>query len=210
MLSKSIQRIFRLLSEHFPNPQTELIFNDHYQLLIAVILSAQATDVSVNRVTTTLFKDAPTPTKMVQLGEKGIKNHIKSIGLSNTKAKNVLNTSRILIEKHDSKIPDTRDALETLPGVGNKTAGGVLNVAYGEATIPVDTHVFRVSNRLGLVKTKTPTETEKRLLKIVPQEFLPKAHHLLILHGRYVCKARKPLCMDCCIKQQCEYPEKTA
>jgi len=209
MLSKSIHKIFRLLADSFPNPQTELIFKDHFQLLIAVILSAQATDISVNRVTASLFPAAPTPETMILLGEKGIKNHIKSIGLSNTKAKNVLKTSKMLVERYNSKIPDTREELETLPGVGRKTAGVVLNVAYGKATIPVDTHVFRVSNRLGLVSTKTATETEKQLLKIVPKKFLPKAHHLLILHGRYVCKARKPACMDCCIRTHCEYQEKT-
>lgn len=209
MQPTSITKIFRLLADSFPNPQTELIYKNNYQLLIAVILSAQATDISVNRVTATLFSDAPTPDLMVQLGEKEIKNHIKSIGLSNTKAKNVLNTSRIIIEKYNSKIPDTREELETLPGVGRKTAGVVLNVAFGEATIPVDTHVFRVSNRLGLVKTKSATETEKKLLKIVPKKLLPKAHHLLILHGRYVCKARKPACSDCCIRLHCEYQAKT-
>ncbi len=210
MQSISINKIFQLLADSFPNPQTELIYKDHYQLLIAVILSAQATDISVNRATATLFSDAPTPETMVLLGEKGIKNHIKSIGLANTKAKNVLNTSRMLIEKYNSKIPDTREKLESLPGVGQKTAGVVLNVAYGKATIPVDTHVFRVSNRLGLVRTKTATETEKKLLKIVPKKFLPKAHHMLILHGRYICKARKPACTDCCINLYCEYQEKTA
>jgi endonuclease-3 len=209
MLSKSIHKIFRLLADSFPNPQTELIFQDHYQLLIAVILSAQATDISVNRVTASLFPAAPTPETMILLGEKGIKNHIKSIGLSNTKAKNVLNTSKMLVERYNSIIPETREELETLPGVGRKTAGVVLNVAYGKATIPVDTHVFRVSNRLGLVSTKTATETEKILLNIVPKKFLHKAHHLLILHGRYVCKARKPACIDCCIHSHCEYQEKT-
>ena len=208
MSPNSIGKIFRLLSAHFPDPKTELIYQNPYQLLIAVILSAQATDISVNRVTTSLFKAAPTPETMVGLGEKEIKNHIKSIGLFNTKAKNILNTSRMLMEKHNSNIPSTREELEALPGVGRKTAGVVLNVAYGKATIPVDTHVFRLSNRLGLVRTKTATETENRLLEIIPRKYLPKAHHLLILHGRYICKARKPLCMDCCINPQCEYPQK--
>lgn len=210
MSPANIAKIFRYLSDSLPDPKTELVFQDHYQLLIAVMLSAQATDVSVNRVTASLFKAAPTPEKMVKLGEKGIRKHIMSVGLFNTKAKNILNTSRILLDEHNGGVPRTREALEALPGVGQKTAGVVLNVAYGEATIPVDTHVYRVSNRLGLVRTKTPAETEKRLLAIVPRMFLPKAHHLLILHGRYVCKARRPLCVSCCVQMLCEYQEKTA
>ncbi len=208
MTPKLTVRIFQRLSESLPDPRTELNYADHFQLLVAVILSAQATDISVNRVTGALFKAAPTPGAMIALGENGIKEHIKSIGLSNTKAKNILNTSRKLVEKHQSIIPHTREELEALPGVGRKTAGVVLNVAYGESTIPVDTHVFRVSNRLGLVSTKNPTETEKRLLEVVPKEFLSCAHHLLILHGRYVCKARKPLCEECCVNRLCEFPEK--
>jgi endonuclease III len=208
MTPKAISRIFQLLTESLPDPQTELNFDGHFQLLVAVILSAQATDVSVNRVTASLFKTAASPEAMISLGENGIKQHIKSIGLANNKARNVFKTSKMLVEKHQSQVPQTRTELEALPGVGRKTAGVVLNVAFGEATIPVDTHVFRVSNRLGLVATKTPTETEIRLLKIVPRQFLPKAHHLLILHGRYTCKARKPACAECCVKSLCKYPEK--
>lgn len=209
MTPKNISRVFQLLSKSLPNPQTELKYGDNYQLMIAVILSAQATDVSVNRVTGPLFKEAPTPDTMIALGEKRIKNHIKSIGLYNAKAKHILDTSRILVEQYDSAIPRTRKELEALPGVGRKTAGVILNVAFGEATIPVDTHVFRVSNRLGLVRTKTPTTTEKQLLEVVPKKYLGKAHHLLILHGRYVCKARNPLCEACCVNQVCEFGEKT-
>lgn len=205
----SVAKVFQHLSESTPNPQTELHFASEFQLLVAVILSAQATDVSVNKVTQALFKSAPTPESMVALGEKGIKNHIRSIGLFNAKAKNILATSRILIENHRSTVPRTRKELEALPGVGRKTAGVILNVAFGEATIPVDTHVFRVSNRTGLVSAKTPAETERQLLGIVPKKFLGTAHHLLILHGRYVCKARNPFCAGCCIHRWCEYPEKT-
>ena len=209
MTPSSITKVFQLLSKSFPDPKTELKFDNHFQLLIAVMLSAQATDISVNRVTGALFEAAPDPSAMVILGENRIKSFIKSIGLANTKAKNIYKTCRKLIEEHNSAIPRTRKELESLPGVGHKTAGVVLNVAFGEATIPVDTHVFRVSNRLGLVSTKNPTETEKQLLELVPQKYLPSAHHLLILHGRYVCKARKPLCAECCVNKQCEHPEKT-
>jgi len=210
MTPRTVSRLFQLLSTSLPRPQTELAFGTEFQLLVAVILSAQATDLSVNRVTPALFQSAPTPEAMVALGEDGIRKHIKSIGLYNGKAKNILATSRILVERHGSSVPRTRAELEALPGVGRKTAGVILNVAFGEATIPVDTHVFRVSNRLGLVSAKTPAETEKQLLQVVPRKFRSSAHHLLILHGRYVCRARNPLCASCSVSRQCEYPGKTA
>lgn len=209
MNSSRTCRIFERLAESLPEPRAELNYENDFQLLVAVMLSAQATDVSVNRVTGPLFNIAPTPEAMLLLGEAGLKNRIRTVGLANTKAKNIIKTCRVLVEAHQSGVPQTREALEALPGVGRKTAGVVLNVAFGNATIPVDTHVFRVSNRIGLVRAKNPLETEQQLLRIVPARFRSSAHHLLILHGRYICKARKPLCAQCCLLECCEYLEKT-
>lgn len=191
-----------------PHPTTELNYSSSFELLIAVILSAQATDVSVNKATARLFAVAPTPRAMLDLGETGLRDHIKTIGLYNSKARNIIRTCQILIEKHDSEIPDDRPSLEALHGVGRKTANVVLNTAFGQPTMAVDTHIFRVSNRTGIAPGKTPLEVEKRLLKFIPSEFLQDAHHWLILHGRYVCIARKPRCGSCIIEDLCEYKHK--
>ncbi len=201
--------IFTRLRDANPNPTTELEFNNSFELLIAVMLSAQATDVSVNKATKTLFKLAPTPTAMLALGVAGVKEHIKTIGLFNTKAENVIKTCRILVEEYDSEIPQTREQLEALPGVGRKTANVVLNTAFRQIAMAVDTHIFRVSNRTGIAPGKNVLEVEKRLLRLVPEEFLLDAHHWLILHGRYVCLARKPRCGACTIYDLCEYKQKT-
>jgi len=208
VLPKKIDQLFKALALSTPDPVSELKYQSNYQLLVAVILSAQATDVSVNKVTPKLFQKAPTPEAMVSLGIEKIRSHIKSIGLYNAKAQNICNCSKILIEEYDSQVPDTREHLERLPGVGRKTAGVVLNIAFKQPTIPVDTHVFRVSNRIGLVKAKTPEKTEEQLTAVVPNWAGNTAHHLLILHGRYVCKAQKPLCSQCCICEYCEFAEK--
>ncbi len=207
--SHDVDAIFKALAESLPEPETALRFSNHFELLVAVILSAQATDVSVNKVTPGLFDIAPTPEKMLALGEQKLQKQIRQIGLYKTKAANIIKTCQLLIEKHDSKIPANRKDLESLPGVGRKTAGVVLNVGFGKPEIPVDTHVFRLSNRLGLVKTTTPEATEDKLQKIVPDWARKSAHHLLILHGRHVCKARKPLCGDCVLNKLCRYPQKT-
>ena len=207
--TERIEKIFRSFLKQNPNPTTELNYNNHFELLIAVMLSAHTTDVSVNKATPLLFQKAPTPEAMQKLGITKIKKLIQTIGLYNTKAKNIYHTCQILIEKHKGKIPETRGELEKLPGVGVKTAAVVLNVAHSVATIPVDTHVFRVSNRLGLVQTKTPEKTERELLKIVPEWAKTRAHHWLILHGRYTCKARKPLCYQCDIGLYCPFTPKT-
>lgn len=208
MSPKKIDLLFKALTLSIPDPVSELKYQSIYQLLVAVILSAQATDVSVNKVTPKLFQEAPTPEEMVVLGIDKIRSHIKSIGLYNAKAQNIFNCSKMLIEEYDSKVPDVREHLERLPGVGRKTAGVVLNIAFKQPTIPVDTHVFRVSNRTGLVKAKTPDKTEIQLMKVVPSWAGNTAHHLLILHGRYICKAQKPLCSQCCICEYCDFPEK--
>lgn len=200
--------IFRTLQERLPSPTTELEFQTPFELLVAVILSAQATDVSVNKATARLFPVARTPDSILALGVDGLKRYIRSIGLFNSKAKNIIKTCRILIEKHDGEVPRTRKELEALPGVGRKTANVILNTAFGEPTIAVDTHIFRVANRTGIAKGKTPLEVEKRLLRLTPDEFKKNAHHWLILHGRYVCKARKPLCSECPIIEYCEYKKK--
>lgn len=192
-----------------PHPTTELNYNSSFELLIAVILSAQATDVSVNKATVRLFAVAPTPRTMLDLGETGLRDHIKTIGLYNSKAGNIIKTCQMLIERHDSEIPDDRPSLEALPGVGRKTANVVLNTAFGQPTMAVDTHIFRISNRTGIAPGKTPLEVEKRLLKFIPSEFLQDAHHWLILHGRYVCISRKPRCGSCIIEDLCEYKHKT-
>lgn len=201
--------MFRRLARSRPDPKTELDYSDPYTLVVAVALSAQATDVSVNKATKGLFKAADTPAKMVKLGEDGIAEHIRTIGLWRNKAKNVVALSKIILEQHDGKTPRTRPELEALPGVGHKTASVVLNEAYGEATIAVDTHVFRVSNRTGLAPETTPEKVEARLLQVVPDKYRRGAHHWLILHGRYTCLARKPGCPECVIRDLCEYQAKT-
>jgi len=200
--------IFSTLRAANPHPTTELEYGTPFELLVAVILSAQATDVGVNKATQKLFPVANTPEAILALGVDGLKRYVRTIGLYNSKAENIIKTCRILIEEHGSEVPRTREALEKLPGVGRKTANVILNTAFGEPTIAVDTHIFRVSNRTGLAKGKTPLEVEKRLLRLTPEEFLKDAHHWLILHGRYVCKARKPLCGECSIESWCEYRKK--
>jgi endonuclease III len=204
------RELFERLRAANPHPTTELIHRSPFELLIAVMLSAQATDKSVNLATATLFPVADTPERMLSLGEDGLKSHIRSIGLYPTKAKNVLATCQILLDKHAGQVPRDRAALEALPGVGRKTANVVLNTAFGEPTIAVDTHIFRVANRTGLAPGKTVLEVETRLLRHVPAEFKPDAHHWLILHGRYVCKARRPDCPSCAIRDLCDYRDKTA
>jgi len=191
-----------------PSPQTELVYKNPFELLIAVILSAQATDISVNKATAKLYPVASTPESIAALGVDGLKPYIRTIGLFNSKAENIIKTCNILIEKHDSEVPQSRSELEALPGVGRKTANVVLNTAFGEPTIAVDTHILRVSNRTGLAKGKNPLEVEKRLVRLTPDEFKMDAHHWLILHGRYVCKARKPACGECAIVDWCEYTKK--
>jgi endonuclease-3 len=203
------QRIFERFRENNPNPTTELHYSSDFELLIAVLLSAQATDISVNKATALLFAVANTPETMLALGAKGIKKYIKTIGLYNAKAENIIKTCTILIEQHHSQIPQTREALEALPGVGRKTANVVLNTAFGQPTIAVDTHLFRISNRINLAPGKTVLDVEKKLLKVIPKEYLQDAHHWLILHGRYVCTARKPKCGSCIIEDLCEYKHKT-
>jgi len=201
--------IFQRLKQADPTPTTELKYESNFQLLIAVILSAQATDVSVNKATEKLFRVAGTPEAMLQLGIEGVKSHIKSIGLFNTKAANIIKTCQALVSRHGSQVPATREELEALPGVGRKTANVVLNTAFREATMAVDTHIFRVSNRTGIAPGKNVLEVEKRLVRLVPPEYLLDAHHWLILHGRYICTARKPRCSDCLINDLCEYTRKT-
>ena len=205
MKLKVAEQIFTILDQNNPNPTTELIYKTPFQLLIAVILSAQATDVSVNKACKELFELANTAEKMIQLGEIKLKSKIRSIGLFNTKAQNIIKTCKILIDQHQGTVPDNRSKLEALPGVGRKTANVILNTAFGKPTIAVDTHVFRVANRTGLAKGKTPYIVEQGLLEIVPKRFLKNAHHLLILHGRYVCISRKPLCYNCSIYSYCEF-----
>ena len=200
--------IYSRLRELDPDPDTELTYESPFELLVAVILSAQATDVSVNKATEELYKVANTPETMLELGVSGLKPFIRTIGLFNNKAENIIRTCRILLEDHGGEVPRTRAALESLPGVGRKTANVILNTAFGEPTIAVDTHIFRVANRTGLAKGKTPLEVERRLVKLTPDEFKKNAHHWLILHGRYVCKARKPMCPECPIVEWCEYRNK--
>lgn len=200
--------IFRTLRERMPSPKTELNYDTSFELLIAVILSAQATDIGVNKATAKLFPVANTPAAIFALGLDGLKSYIRTIGLFNSKAENIIKTCRILLDQHGGEVPRTRRELEALPGVGRKTANVVLNTAFGEPTIAVDTHIFRVSNRTGIARGKTPLEVEKRLLRLTPDEFKLDAHHWLILHGRYVCKARKPACADCAILEWCEYKQK--
>jgi len=201
--------IFRRLREANPKPTTELTYSNPFQLLIAVILSAQATDVGVNKVTKRLFPIAGTPQAILALGEAKLKSYISTIGLFNAKAKNILATCALLVERHGGEVPRSRPELEALPGVGRKTANVVLNTAFGEPTIAVDTHIFRVANRTGIAPGKTVRAVEDKLEKVVPAEFKQDAHHWLILHGRYVCKARKPDCPQCIIRDLCEYRHKT-
>lgn len=208
MNAKKRRELFERLRAQNPNPTTELQFTTPFELLIAVILSAQATDVSVNKATKDLFAIANTPEAIIALGLSGLKDYIKTIGLFNSKADHILKTCELLISRHQSTVPSTREALEALPGVGRKTANVVLNTAFGEPTMAVDTHIFRVANRTGLAKGKTPLAVEELLVKRIEKEFLHHAHHWLILHGRYVCLARKPRCSDCMIRDLCEYPLK--
>ena len=200
--------IYSTLRDGNPNPDTELEYQSPFELLISVILSAQATDVSVNKATGTLYKFANTPQAIFDLGVDGLTPYIRTIGLFNSKAKNIIKTCRILLDDYDGEVPRNREALESLPGVGRKTANVILNTAFGEPTIAVDTHIFRVANRTGLARGKTPLEVEKRLVRLTPDDFRKDAHHWLILHGRYVCKARKPMCGACPIVEWCEYRKK--
>jgi len=202
-------QIFARLREQNPEPKTELEYNSPFELLIAVMLSAQATDVSVNKATRQLFPIANTPESILALGVEGVKQYIRTIGLFNTKAENVIKTCALLVEKHQSEVPNTREELEKLPGVGRKTANVVLNTAFRQPAMAVDTHIFRVSNRTNIAKGKDVLEVEKRLMRLVPKEFLLDAHHWLILHGRYVCVARKPRCGACIIEDLCEFKQKT-
>ena len=202
------REIFRRLAVAIPNPTTELTHSSTFELLVAVILSAQATDKGVNLATAKLFPVANTPQAILDLGIAGLENYIRTIGLYHAKAKNILATCRILVEQHGGEVPDTREALEQLPGVGRKTANVILNTAFGQPTIAVDTHIFRLGNRIGLAPGKTPLEVEQKLLKGTPKEYLHDANHLLILHGRYVCLARKPKCGECVIHDLCEYKAK--
>lgn len=202
------QEILERLRDNNPNPQTELNWSTPFELLIAVLLSAQATDVSVNKATAKLYPVANTPQGLLDLGVEGVKQYIKTIGLFNSKAENVIKTCRILVEKHQGQVPENREALEALPGVGRKTANVVLNTAFGWPTIAVDTHIFRVSNRTKFAVGKNVNDVEEKLLKVVPKEFKVDVHHWLILHGRYTCLARKPRCGSCIIEDLCEYKEK--
>ncbi len=203
------RRIFERLRSANPNPATELRYRTPFELLVAVVLSAQATDKSVNVATERLYRRAHTPEQMLALGAQGLIEHIRTIGLFRSKAKHILETCRLLVERHGGQVPESREALEALPGVGRKTANVILNTAFGHPTIAVDTHIFRVANRTGIAPGKDVREVEEKLLKFVPEEFRKDAHHWLILHGRYVCKARKPECPVCVIRDLCEYRGKT-
>ncbi len=208
MKSQEIHEFFRRLKEQNPSPKSDLEYTNPYTLLVAVTLSAQATDIGVNKATKKLFQNVDTPQKMIDLGLDELKTHIKTIGLYNTKAKNVMTMAEILVRDFNGKVPGTREDLMKLPGVGRKTANVVLNVAFNQPTMAVDTHIFRVSNRTGLAPGKNPDEVEQKLLKVVPEEFAHHAHHWLILHGRYTCKARKPLCKECIVVDLCSYKDK--
>jgi endonuclease III len=209
MDSKTVNEIFKRLKAHNPEPTTELKYSTPFELLISVILSAQATDVGVNKATQKLYAVANTPEKILKLGLRGLKRFIKTIGLYNTKAKNIMSTCKLLLERHKGQVPAERSALEALPGVGRKTANVILNTAFGQPTIAVDTHIFRVANRTGLAPGRNVLEVEMALLQTVPVRYLHDAHHWLILHGRYTCVARKPKCPACVIADLCEYPHKT-
>jgi endonuclease-3 len=208
MNAETRSEMFGRLLKQIPNPTTELNYSTSFELLVAVTLSAQATDKSVNQVTDILFPLANTPESIFELGEDTLRDTIKSIGLFNSKAKHIIQTCRILIDKYNSEVPETRKELEALPGVGRKTANVVLNTAFGQPTIAVDTHIYRVANRTAIASGKTVLEVEKKLIKFIPDEFKVPAHHLMILHGRYVCKARSPHCTDCKLLDLCEYEEK--
>ena len=209
MKPAAVEEFFRRLEAQRPDPRSELEFINPYTLLVAVVLSAQATDVGVNKATGPLFKVADTPEKMLKLGEARLKDYVKTIGLYNAKAKNIIGLSEILVKQHGGEVPQDREALEALPGVGRKTANVVLNVAFGQPTMAVDTHIFRVGNRTGLAPGKTPRAVEDKLEKVVPAHYKLHAHHWLILHGRYVCKARKPDCVACIVHDLCRYKAKT-
>lgn len=209
MKKEAIHEFFARLQAQEPEPESDLKYTNAFTLLVAVVLSAKATDAGVNKATKNLFIVADTPEKMAALGEDGIRDYIKTIGLFNAKAANVYKLSQILIEKHGGQVPNDRASLEALPGVGRKTANVVLNIAFGEPTIAVDTHIFRLGNRTGMAKGKTPDQVEQKLLKKVPKEFMQHAHHWLILHGRYICKARKPECPRCIVSDLCSYKDKT-
>jgi len=209
MKRADVVEFYHRLAAADPDPVTELEYTNPYTLLVAVALSAQATDVGVNKATRLLFAEVDTPAKMLALGEEGLKAHIRTVGLYNTKAKNVIAAARILVDEHDGEVPRDRAALETLPGVGRKTANVVLNVSWGEETFAVDTHIFRVGNRTGLARGKTPLAVELKLDKATPQPFRTHAHHWLILHGRYVCKARRPECWRCIVADLCAFKPKT-
>lgn len=208
MNAKKRLEIFKQFKKNNPKPTTELAYENTFQLLIAVMLSAQATDISVNKATKDLFKWAKKPQDIIELGLEGLIEHIRTIGLFNTKAKNVMKTCQILVDQHKGKVPNDRKNLEALPGVGRKTANVILNTAFGQPTIAVDTHIFRVANRTGLAPGKTPLAVEKKLEEVIPKDYLLDAHHWLILHGRYICLARKPKCSKCPIFDWCEYEEK--
>ncbi|MCY4309873.1 MAG: endonuclease III [Rhodospirillaceae bacterium] len=209
MKKADVIEFYSRLEARVPEPKGELNYVNEYTLLVAVVLSAQATDVGVNKATKALFEQVTTPEQMVALGEEGLKEHIRTIGLFNAKAKNVIALSRILVDEHDSQVPQARIVLETLPGVGRKTANVVCNMAFGQPTIAVDTHIFRVGNRTGLASGKTPLAVERKLEKVTPARFRHHAHHWLILHGRYVCKARKPNCPGCIVNDLCRFKAKT-
>lgn len=204
-----IKEFFERWHEDNPEPKGELDYVNHFTLLVAVVLSAQATDVGVNKATKALFKECTTPEDIIELGLDGLISHIKTIGLYNAKAKNVMGLCRMMIEDYGSEVPETREQLERLPGVGRKTANVVLNIAFGQPTIAVDTHLFRVGNRTGIAKGKTPLAVEKKMAKVIPKEFVRDSHHWLILHGRYICKARKPLCEKCIVADLCEFKGKS-
>ena len=210
MTPTQIESLFQRLSRANPEPTTELRYHSSFELLISVILSAQATDVSVNKATAKLFKDANTPQSILALGEDGLKPYIQSIGLYNSKAHNIIQTCQILLQQHQGQVPQNRQALEALPGVGRKTANVILNTAFGQPTIAVDTHIFRVANRTGLAPGKTVLATEHKLLEVVPDNYKLRAHHWLILHGRYTCLARKPRCDTCIINDICEFENKSS
>jgi endonuclease III len=207
--SKTVNKIYKKLSQSLGEAKSELVYKNYFELLISVILSAQSTDKTVNTVTSKLFSESPTPESILVLSQKGLLEIIRPVGLSPTKSKNIIATCKILLEKHKGEVPQSRDELEALPGVGRKTANVVLNEGFGQATIAVATHVFRVSNRTGLAVTKTVLDTEKELLRITPKKWALKAHSYLILHGRYVCKAKKFDCQQCVIVNECEYPDKS-
>jgi endonuclease-3 len=208
MKKADVVELFTIFRENNPEPQTELQYNSVFELLVSVVLSAQATDVSVNKATEKLYPIANTPTAILTMGESGLKDYIKTIGLYNTKARNVIKLCQALVDKHNSEVPDNRKDLEALAGVGRKTANVVLNTAFGQMTMAVDTHIFRVGNRLGLALGKNVVEVEKKLLKAIPDEFMLDAHHWLILHGRYTCLARKPKCMECAVEHLCSFKDK--